>query len=233
MEDDSLVLKGLTGSVLLIGATLVAVPGGSAESGTEYGLNGNGLADTDLAGLNLAEQSKTQLEVAAKPQSKTRSERDGTEELEVLDLEQKEIQELKVTEGIETGEYRVEMTDTGEEAVYLTVRDEEEIVHDKAYEEGETLEYRDLHVEVEDFDSSEESAELKASVRKGYVLHGGPSVSELVEKLESVNPRIDADNLKNSGYNALIVTGENSEEAVKNLATLQEGVEKSEIDINT
>jgi hypothetical protein len=235
MENDSLVLKGLTGSVILIGATLVALPGAAADTDAEtYGVTQSSLDEHDYASSLLAQDAQNQIGIAATPAQGIKTTKRKEQELEVLDFQEEQRHEVQITESIDLEEYTVDFTDSdGEEAVYLTVREDGEIVHDDAYSEDEQLEYEDLTVEVEEIDHSSEQLDLKTTFRNGYVLHGGPSVNELVEKLEKVNPRLDASDLKDGAYNALIVTGENTEEAVKNLASLQEGVEKSEIDIDT
>ncbi|MFQ3308519.1 MAG: hypothetical protein ACI977_000758 [Candidatus Nanohaloarchaea archaeon] len=234
MEKNSLVLKGLTGSVILIGATLVALPGAAANADTRsYGVTPSSLDEHDYASSLLAQDAQNQIGIAAAPAQGITTTKRKEQELEVLDFQEEKKHEVQITESIDLEEYTVDFTDSGEDAAYLTVREEGEIVHDDAYSEDEQLEYEDLTVEVEKIDHRSEQLDLKTSVRNGYVLHGGPSVNELVEKLEKVNPRLDVSDLKDGTYNALIVTGENTEEAVKNLASLQEGVEKSKIDIET
>jgi hypothetical protein len=238
MEKNSLVLKGLTGSVILIGATLVALPGAAANADTRsYGVTPSSLDEHDYASSLLAQDAQNQIGIAAAPAqsvtAKAKRKNGEEDEIEVLDFQEEKKHEVQITESIDLEEYTVDFTDSGEDAAYLTVREEGEIVHDDAYSEDEQLEYEDLTVEVEKIDHRSEQLDLKTSVRNGYVLHGGPSVNELVEKLEKVNPRLDVSDLKDGTYNALIVTGENTEEAVKNLASLQEGVEKSKIDIET
>lgn len=237
MKNNSLVLKGLTGSVILIGATLVALPGAAADSDTEmYGVTQSNLEDNDFASSLLAEDSENQIGVAAAPQTTTavKPKNQDEDEFEVLDLHTEETHNLEVTESAEAEDYIIDFTDLdGEEAVYLTVREDGEIIHDEAFEEGEELDLDDLNAEVEDINHEEETLQVKTTVSNGYVIRGGPSVNELMDKLEKVNPRMDTSRLKKGNYNALIVTGDNTEEAVKNLASLQEGVERSEIDINT
>jgi hypothetical protein len=187
----------------------------------------------------LAQDAQNQIGIAAAPAqsvtAKAKRKNGEEDELEVLNLEtETRFEDVQLTDSVSLEDYTVDFTDSdGEEAVYLTVREDGEIVHDDAYSEDEELNYNDLTVQVEETDFEEESVELKTSVKNGYVLHGGPAVNELVEKLEKVNPRLDASELRNNDYNSLIITGENTEEAVKNLASLQEGVEKSEIDIDT
>lgn len=235
MENNSLVLKGLTGSVILIGATLVALPGAAADSDTEiYGVTQSDLSGDDLTS-SFSESTQNQIGVAAPAQSiAAKPEKQDEHNLEVLDLQTEEEHEVDVTDSVEIESYTVDFTDSdGEEAAYITVRQEGEIIHDDAYSEGEEVDVKDLNIEVESIDHEGESLKMKTSVQNGYVLHGGPSVNELVDKLEKVNPRIDTSPLKDSEHNALIITGDNTEEAVKNLASLQEGVKKSEIDIDT
>ncbi len=231
MEDDSLVLKGLTGSVMLIGATLITVPGGTATN--SYGIQETkGLKDLEQAETDSAEPSIEN--PCIKEELLLQPESTDLDDLEILNLQRKDCETVQVTEGIRINDYQVELTDTdGENAAYLTVREKGEIRHDQAYSEGEQLSYRDLEVQIENIDQEKESAQLEASVSDGYVIHGSTTVNELVEKLEKVNPRLDTSPLKNSNYNALIITGEDTEKAVKNLASLQEGVEKSQIDIKT
>lgn len=236
MDNNSLVLKGLTGSVILIGVTLVALPGAAAEEGVQtYSVTESGLNSQDHTS-DTFDGNENQVDIAALPARtvSVNKEKEDEDDFEVLDLETEQVESVEVTESVEIEDYTVDFTDSdGEEAVYLTVREDNEIKHDDAYEEGEELNYNGLTAEIEEVDFEKEELELKTSVRNGYVLHGGPAVNELVEKLEKVNPRIDASDLKESSYNALIVTGDNTEEAVKNLASLHEGVKKSEIDIDT
>lgn len=234
MENNSLVLKGLTGSVILIGATLVALPGAAADSDAEiYGVTQSDLSGDDLTS-SFSESTQNQIGVAAPAQSIAAKPKKEENDLEVLDLQTEEEHEVEVTRSVEIESYTVDFTDSdGEEAAYITVRREGAIIHDDAYTEGEEVDVKDLNIEVESIDHEDESLKMKTSVKNGYVLHGGPSVNELVDKLEKVNPRLDTSPLKDSEHNALIVTGDNTEEAVKNLASLQEGVKKSEIDIET
>lgn len=234
MENNSLVLKGLTGSVILIGATLVALPGAAADSDTEiYGVTQSDLSGDDLTS-SFSESTQNQIGVAAPAQSIAAKPKKKEKDLEVLDLQTEEEHEVEVTESVEIEDYTVDFTDSdGEEAAYITVRREGEIIHDNAHTEEDEVTVKDLNIQVESIDHEEESLKMKTSVKNGYVLHGGPSVNELVDKLEKVNPRLDTTPLKDSEHNALIVTGDNTEQAVKNLASLQEGVKKSEIDIET
>lgn len=230
MENDSLLLKGLTGSVMLIGATLITVPGASAQS--NYGTLEKGLKDLGQAETSSAEPSSEN--PCIKEELLLQPEQTDLEQLEILNLQRRDCETVQVTEEVEINDYKVQLTDTdGENAAYLTVREQGEIKHDQAYSEDETLSYRDLEVQIEEINQEEETAQLETSVNDGYVIHGSTSVNELVEKLEKVNPRLDTTPLKNSNHNALIITGENKEKAVKNIASLQEGIEKSQIDIET